>query len=103
MNMKSIQPIAIAALLCLGSTAAQAQFGASTCVPIAGTFPAPAPLSGSLTMAPLAKYGNYPAQVCTNIGVGAGFYVSFGGLHLLGRHHIQLARRARNVFNLLGR
>lgn len=73
MKTKSIKPFAIAAMLALISVAAQAQFGASTCTPIAGTYPATAPLSGSLTMAPLAKYGNYPAQVCTNIGVGAGF------------------------------
>ena len=65
---------ALAALLGLASIAANAQFSTgNTCVSIAGTFPAPAPLSGSLTMSPLTKYGNYPAQVCTNIGLGGGF------------------------------
>lgn len=72
--MTQSKKVAIGMLLGLASVAAQAQFSTgNTCVSVAGTYPASAPLSGSLTMAPLTKYGNYPAQVCTNVSLGAGF------------------------------
>lgn len=72
--MTPTKSIAIIAALGLNALAAHAQFSTgNTCVSVAGTYAAQAPLSGSLTLAPLAKYGNYPAQVCTNVRLGAGF------------------------------
>lgn len=72
--MKIFQPIAIATVLSLTTLSAQAQFGTgNTCTTVAGTVPSVAPLSGSVTLAPLAKYGNYPAQVCANLSLAANF------------------------------
>ena len=73
MNIKSIRTAAIGMALGLAGVAAQAQFGGNTCTSVAGTYPAQTPLSGSMTISALAKYGNYPAQACANIALGAGF------------------------------
>ena len=61
-NIKSIRTAAIGMALGLAGVAAQAQFGGNTCTSVAGTYPAQTPLSGSMTISALAKYGNYPAQ-----------------------------------------
>jgi hypothetical protein len=60
-------------VLCLGSVSVFAQSLGNTCVSIAGTHSVTAPMTGSITFGPLTRYGNNPAQVCTNITLGAGF------------------------------
>lgn len=72
--MTHLRPILIASLLGMSSISTWAQFSTgNTCISVAGTYPTQAPMSGSLTLAPLVRYGNYPAQVCTSLALGAGF------------------------------
>ncbi len=59
--------------LCLGSSSVFAQSLGNTCVPITGTHALMAPMTGTITFGPLTRYGNSPAQVCTNVALGAGF------------------------------
>lgn len=64
MNVLSPALISATLLLIAGHASAQSTTLPEACGSIAGTFNMAAPSSGSITISPLSKYGNFPANAC---------------------------------------